>query len=214
MSDFVLMRTLHYHRLLHRYEADRADRRWQPRRPPRPSQRTVGVLGLGELGAACALDVASRGFTVRGWSRTAKAIEGVDAYAGRDQLHAFARGCDILVCLLPLTSDTRGILNAELFGALARDASLIHVGRGPQLVEVDLIAALNSGQLAAATLDVFAIEPLPPEHVFWSRSELTIVPHVAAFTHPETAARVVAGEIARIGNGRRPEGAVDRTAGY
>lgn len=214
MSDFVLMRVLHYHRGMHLYLRQQEAQVWTPIRPPRPNGRTVGVMGLGELGAHCACTLAEAGFRTRGWSRSAKAVEGVATFAGRDELPRFLEGCEILVCLLPLTAETRDILDAKLFAALPQGACLIQVGRGLQLVEADLLAALDAGRIAAATLDVFRQEPLPQGHPFWSRADITVVPHAAAFTYPETAAEVVAENVRRLQAGEVPIGLVDRALGY
>lgn len=214
MSDFVLMRVLHYHRGMHLYERHQRAQAWMPIRPPRPEERAVGVMGLGELGAYCARTLAGAGFRVRGWSRSARTLEGVETFSGAEGLAPFLDGCEVLVCLLPLTSQTQNILNAELFSQLPKGACLIQVGRGPQLVEADLLAAMDEGRIAAATLDVFRQEPLPAGHPFWSREGITVVPHAAAFTYPETAAEVVAANIRRLQAGEPPVGLVDRALGY
>lgn len=214
MSDFVLMRALHYHRGMHLYARQQAAQVWAPIRPPPPSGRTVGVMGLGELGARCARTLAATGFRTRGWSRSLKAIEGVETFAGAGGLPGFLDGCEILVCLLPLTPETRDILDAKLFSGLPHGACLIQVGRGLQLVEADLLAAMDEGRIAAATLDVFRQEPLAAGHPFWTQPGVTVVPHAAAFTYPETAAGVVAENIRRIEAGEAPVGRVDLALGY
>lgn len=214
MSEFALMRTLHHHRGLHRYERDQAVQVWRPERPPLNSQRVVGVMGLGEMGGRCALDLARMGFQVRGWSRRPKTLDGVATFHGEAGLAAFAEGCEILVCVLPLTPQTRGVLNARLFSRLAAGACLVSIGRGAHLVEADLLAALDSGQIAAASLDVFETEPLPKGHPFWDHPGVRVTPHVAAFTFPETAAPVLGDNIRRILNGEPVADLVDRDAGY
>ena len=214
MTEFVLMRVLHHHRGMHLYEQHQAAEVWRPARPPLVGQRTVGVLGLGELGAASAQRLANQGFRVRGWSRSLKQIAGVDCFAGPDGLSVFLSACEILVCLLPLTEETADILDRDLFALLPRGACLINVGRGQHLVEADLTAALDAGQLAAATLDVVRTEPLPAGHPFWADPRIRIVPHASAFTYAETAVGVVAENIQRIEAGLAPHGLVDRAKGY
>ncbi|WP_334164018.1 2-hydroxyacid dehydrogenase [Phenylobacterium sp.] len=214
MVEFVVMRTLHHHRLVHLYEQQQADAVWRPQRPPLTGRRIVGVMGLGELGGRCAQALAALGFQVRGWSRGPKAIEGVATFHGDAGLEGFADGCEILVCVLPLTPQTEGVLNASLFERLAPGACLIQVGRGAHLVEADLLAALDSGRIAAATLDVFRTEPLPAGHPFWRHPAVRVIPHAAAFTYPETAARVVAGNIGRLSRGEPVPDRVDLRAGY
>ncbi len=214
MTEFVLMRTLHHHRLLHRYERQQRDRVWRAIRPPLAGERTVGIMGLGELGRACAQSLLAAGFRVRGWARTARAINGVEVFAGDAGLADFAAGCEILICLLPLTPQTEGVLNAALFAQLAPGACLISVGRGAHLNEADLLAALEAGQIEAATLDVFRQEPLPADHPFWRQPGVTVIPHAAAFTYPQTAAPVLADNLRRVLSGEPVLGLVDRASGY
>jgi glyoxylate/hydroxypyruvate reductase A len=151
---------------------------------------------------------------VKGWSRAPKSLPQVESFAGRDQLPAFLSGTEILVCLLPLTPETQGILNAELFAQLPRGASLINAARGGHLVEADLPPAMESGQIGAATLDVFATEPLPAEHPFWGIARLYITPHNASDTDPRSGAWRVARQIARHLAGEPLEDVVDRDRGY
>ncbi|WP_374471822.1 2-hydroxyacid dehydrogenase [Phenylobacterium sp.] len=214
MVEFVVMRTLHHHRLIHLYEQQQAAAVWRPARPPLARDRRVGVMGLGALGGACARSLASFGFQVRGWSRGPREIAGVETFHGLAALADFAAGCEILVCLLPLTAETHDVLDARLFAALAPQACLIQVGRGAQLVEADLLAALESGQIAAATLDVFRSEPLPGDHPFWAHPRVRVIPHAAAFTYPETAAPVLAANLRRLLTGAPAEDVVDPGAGY
>lgn len=211
MVEFVLARVLHYHRLMPAYEAQQRQGVWRQLGAPLAQDRTVGVLGLGQLGAACALSLAANGFKVRGWSRTPKALPGVECLSGT--LADFLPPCDIVVCLLPLTAQTRGVLNAETFSCLS-GAALINVGRGGHLVEGDLVAALDDGHLANATLDVFEVEPLPTGHPFWSDPRITVVPHASALTPPRTAAPTLVANIRRHLAGSPLEDLVDRAAGY
>jgi glyoxylate/hydroxypyruvate reductase A len=151
----------------------------------------VGIAGLGVLGTSVARALAGIGYAVRGWSRSPKADlpEGVEAFHGDAARADFLAGCDTLVCLLPLTDATRGVLDAALFAQLPRGAQLVNVGRGAHLVEADLLAALDDGHIASAVLDAFVQEPLPPDHPFWRHPRITVTPHVATRTRPEAIAR-------------------------
>jgi glyoxylate/hydroxypyruvate reductase len=213
MAEFVLMRALHYHRQMPYYEERQRSHEWAPQRVGLAKERIVGVMGVGQLGYACAGALAAVGFSVRGWARS-KAVPGVRTFIGPDELPAFLAECEILVCLLPLTPQTEGILNRKLFAQLPRGAYLINVGRGGHLVEEDLIPALESRQLAGATLDVFREEPLPPNHPFWSHPRITVVPHISALTHPETAAAALVANLRRAIAGEPLTDVVDLEAGY
>jgi glyoxylate/hydroxypyruvate reductase A len=169
---------------------------------------------LGELGATVARALAEVGFQTRGWARSRKAIEGVRCFAGAEELAAFAAETEILVCLLPLTPETRGILSRHLFQMLPSGARIINVGRGDHLVEGDLLAALGSGHVAAATLDVFSREPLPADHAFWSHPKITVTPHVATWGSAATAVPHVAENIRRAMTGQRLLNQVDIKRGY
>jgi glyoxylate/hydroxypyruvate reductase A len=171
-------------------------------------------MGLGELGAAAARLLAAHGFQVLGWSRSPKAIAGVVSYAGRSELHTFLHRTEILVCLLPLTADTEGILDAATFAELPRGAFLINVARGRHLIESDLVAALDSGHLGGATLDVFREEPLPATSPLWGNPKVLVTPHVASYSVPATAADGVAANIRRVLAGEPPLHQVDRAQGY
>ncbi len=214
MSETVLACVLDWHRKHYRYRAQQRERRWRPLRQALASDRTVGLLGLGELGRDAAAKLAALGFGVCGWSRRPKALAGVECFAGEDGLRALLARSGALVCLLPLTEQTRGILNTEAFARLPEGACLINVGRGAHLVERDLIAALDSGHLAHAYLDVFATEPLPADHPFWAHPGITLTPHVAALTEPRTAAAVVAENVQRVRRGQTARDLVDLASGY
>lgn len=214
MVEYVLWQCLFHHRRVWELEAAQSCAAWRPHVYPAPWDRTIGILGLGELGATAAVKLVEFGFKVKGWSRTAKSLPQVECFAGRDQLPAFLSGTEILVCLLPLTPETEGILNADLFAQLPRGASLINAARGGHLVEADLPPAMDSGQIGAATLDVFATEPLPPEHPFWGIARLYITPHNASDTDPRSGAWRVARQIARHLAGEPLEDVVDRDRGY
>jgi glyoxylate/hydroxypyruvate reductase A len=180
MKEFVLMRVLHYHRLMPRFEAAQQSHIWTQLRAPLAQERRVGIMGLGQLGESCAKTLHALGFETLGWSRTRKTLEGVRCFAGEAQLAAFCAETEVLVCILPLTPQTENILDAKLFAQLPQGAYIINVARGAHLVDADLIAALDSRQLAGATLDVFRTEPLPPEHPFWTHPRISILPHISA----------------------------------
>jgi glyoxylate/hydroxypyruvate reductase A len=214
MSEYVMMAVLRYHRQVPQYEALQRECRWQQLPAPRARRTRIGVMGLGELGADAARKAMLFGFPVAGWSRSRKRIEGMESFAGMDELPAFLARTDILVCLLPLTPETRGIVNARTLGLLPRGAYFINAARGGHHVDVDLLAALESGQLAGATLDVFEPEPLPATHGFWRHPKVLMTPHAASFTNPETAAAQVVENIRRMRDGRKLLNVVDRRAGY
>lgn len=214
MVEYVSLAALALHRDFFDYVAQKAARRWNPIEVPPASARTIGVMGLGSLGCAVLERLATYGFRLRGWSRSPRSIEGVETFAGVDRLQPFLAGCDILVCLLPLTPATQGILNRELFAALPKGAAVVNVGRGPHLVDADLLAALDSGQLSRAILDVTEPEPLPSEHPFWTHPRIFVTPHVASMTQPETAAPILLENIRRHRRGEPLLGVVDRRRGY
>ncbi len=214
MEHYVLWQVLDHHRGFRTLEAAQREVRWIDQTYPAPWERTVGVMGLGTLGEACARLLKSFGFDARGWSRNAKSIEGVTVFAGMAEMRAFLDGLEILVCLLPLTPETRGILNADVFRRLKPGAGLINVGRGAQLNEADLLSALESGQLAAASLDVFAAEPLPENHPFWRHPRIFVTPHIASDVDPESSALAIKQQIERFEGGRGLAHVADRARGY
>ena len=214
MSEYVLTQVLRLHRLDFAYRAQQRGRVWRELQQPNAAERRVGVLGLGELGSDAARKLAVFGFKVAGWSRSERRLPGIESFHGPDGLIALARRSDILVCLLPLTQDTAGILDARLFAAMPKGGAIINAARGRHLVEADLLAALETGQLSAAVLDVFDQEPLPPEHPFWSHPKIIVTPHVAAATHAPTAAAGVAENLRRLSDGRPLINVVDLARGY
>jgi glyoxylate/hydroxypyruvate reductase A len=214
MAELVLTLALLYHRRLDLYDAQQHRRLWRMVLPQPASSTRIGVMGLGELGSAAARLLARQGFTVRGWSRSPRQLDGVTTFAGRAELGAFLTGTDILVCMLPLTAETENILDARLLARLPRGARLINVARGRHLVDADLLAALDDGQLAHATLDVFRTEPLPAEHPFWVHPRVRVLPHTASYSHADLAAGVVAENLRRLHDGLPLLHLVDRLRGY
>jgi glyoxylate/hydroxypyruvate reductase A len=214
MVEYATFAVLGLHREMPAYRRQQQMEQWQELQPRPAARRRVGVLGLGMLGQAVLAKLRGFGFDCAGWSRSRHAIEGVRCFAGEGELPAFLARTDILVCLLPLTSATRGLLDANLFAQLPRGAGLVQVGRGPQLVEQDLLAALDSGQIGDAVLDVCVPEPLPPGHPFWRHSRIWLTPHIASTTQPETAVDVVLDNLRRFERGEPMLGLVDRARGY
>lgn len=214
MAEYVAMSVLALHRHLPDYLHQQIDRRWQAIPETSPGERRVGVMGLGEMGRAALSAVGPFGFALRGWSRTPRFMEGVETFAGPDELVPFLAGCDILVCLLPLTAETRGILNADLFAALPRGAMLISAGRGGHLDTDALSAALDQGHLARAVLDVVPVEPLPADDPLWSHPRIILTPHVAASTDAAAAGRALIANVRRHLAGAPVIGLVDRVRGY
>lgn len=214
MSEYVQLQILRLHRQDPVYLAQQRERVWREWPQPNAAGRRVGVLGMGELGRDAALKLSVLGFDVAGWSRTERRLPGIACFHAAEGLRALLARSEILVCLLPLTPATEGILDARLFAGLPRGAAIVNCARGLHLVEADLVAALDSGQLSAAVLDVFRDEPLPPQHPFWSDPRILITPHVAAATHAPTAAPVVADNLRRLRQGRPLLHLVDRERGY
>ncbi len=214
MVEYVSLAVLALHRDFFDYVAQKSARSWNPLEVLPASARTIGVMGLGSLGRAVLERLASYGFRLRGWNRSPRSLQGVETFAGGEQLAPFLAGCDVLVCLLPLTPATQGILDREVFAALPTGAALINVGRGPHLVGADLLAALDSGQLSRAILDVTEPEPLPPEHPFWTHPRVFVTPHVASMTQPETAAPILLENIRRHQRGEPLAHVIDRCRGY
>ncbi len=213
MIEYVTGHVLRHH-LGTDIDLRRQSGQWDQRHVPLATERPVTVLGLGALGQACAQMLAQIGFAVTGWSQSAKSISGLRCLSGPQGLTEALRGAEIIVTLLPLTPDTTNILNLETLALPARGAVLINPGRGALIDDVALLAALDSGQIGHATLDVFRTEPLPPDHRFWSHPHITVTPHIASETRPLTASRVIAENIRR---GEAGEGflyLVDRAKGY
>jgi glyoxylate/hydroxypyruvate reductase len=214
MTEYALYGVLHWHRRMGEYAAQQARGEWRMHKAIHPCERTVGVMGLGVFGADIATKLATLGFNVCGWSRTKKALEGVETWAGPMEFDRFLSKSQILVNVLPLTDQTRGILNARLFDALPGKGALIHLGRGGHLNEGDLVAALDSGKLDWAMLDVFPTEPLPAESPLWPHPRVFVTPHVASQPVSDRAERLVIENFNRFERGEEPLGRVDLSAGY
>ncbi len=216
MNAYVTWAVVQQHRHMLAYVANASAARWEEQPITSPRGYRVGIAGLGALGLACAQALAGIGYQVRGWSRSAKnhLPDDIVPFHGEGQLAAFLSGCDALVCLLPLTPQTHGFLNADCFAMLPRGAHLINVGRGDHLVEADLLAAIASGQLGAATLDAFSQEPLPADHAFWREPRILVTPHVATRTDRSVIARQTLANLAAVQRGERPINQVDLDRGY
>jgi len=214
MTEYVVLHVLRHHRRQREIETNQRTEIWDVIETPTAPSRRVGIMGLGELGGAGARALAALEFDVAGWSRSPKEIPGVESFHGDFGMGAFLARSEILVCLLPLTPATEGILNTELLSKLPKGASLINAARGGHQVEEDILAALESGQLSEATLDVFREEPLPSGHPFWRHPRVTVTPHNASLTDPDGAVRQVLANIERIRRGEPPTNIVDPEAGY
>jgi glyoxylate/hydroxypyruvate reductase A len=214
MAQFVLAAVLRHYRDFVSFARAQKERRWHYIHPREAPTCNVGVMGLGALGATAAAELVRQGFKVRGWARTPKSLEGVEAFHGRPGLQPFLAQCEILVVMLPLTPETEGILDAKALALLPRGAKLVNVGRGRLVDEEALIAALRSGQVAEATLDVFRVEPLPAASPLWDFDQVLVTPHLASVAIPRTAARQVAENLRRLAAGEPLLNVVDPKRGY
>lgn len=214
MAEYVAMAALMLHRDMPFYLAEQRAGRWSHAKVLLCSERTVGVMGLGELGKASLERLRGLGFRTLGWSRSGAEIEGTRCFAGSGELESFLGQSEILVCLMPLTDETRGMLGAGLFSQLPQGAGLINVARGGHLVEADLLDALKSGQLRHAVLDVSDPEPLPENHPFYSHPAIVLTPHIAGVTRRETAVHSLIANVRRALAGEQMQGEVDRNRGY
>lgn len=214
MTEYVTFATLALHRHMLAYVAAQADGRWHPFDAVPARSRRVGVMGLGSLGRAALGKLGGFGFPLSGWSRSRAEIDCVRCYAGWEELGPFLAACDILVCLLPLTSETRRILNRSTFDAMPAGAAIINAARGGHVVEEDLIDALDRGQLSGAVIDVLQTEPAAADHPFWSHPRILLTPHTAAQTMAETAGPVLLDNVRRHRAGQPMVGRVERRRGY
>jgi glyoxylate/hydroxypyruvate reductase len=214
MVEYVTMSALALHRDLFDYMHAQAEAAWRPAEIRPASARTIGVMGLGVLGQAVLDRLGTFGFRRCGWNRSPREIPGVTCYAGPASLETFLAQCEILICLLPLTDATHHILDAHVFAALPRGASIVNVGRGGHVDQKALLDAIDNGYLARAVLDVADPEPLPASHAFWRHPRIVLTPHIASATQPETAAPVLLDNLRRHQRGEALQGVVDRRRGY
>ncbi|VVP83152.1 Glyoxylate/hydroxypyruvate reductase A [Pseudomonas fluorescens] len=212
--EYACFAVLSLHRQIPQYLHQQQARRWQDHLLIPAAQRRVGVMGLGNLGVAVLDSLRPFGFELHGWARSPKTLDGVHCHFGNDQLEPFLNQCDILICLLPLTDDTRGILNARTLAALPRGASLINLGRGGHLIEDALLQALDCQHLSHAILDVLNEEPPSPDHLFWQHPQIWLTPHVGAMTAPESAFEGLLANVRRHQAGEPLRGLVMRNTGY
>ena len=214
MSEYVVLQVLRLHRQDIDYRVQQEAEIWRELDQKNAAERRVGILGFGELGLDAARKLKCLGFDVALWSRTEKTVEGLVGYAGKAGFAALLSRSEILVCLLPLTAETEGILSSTTFAKLPKGAALINAARGGHLVEEDLLSALACGQLSGAVLDVFRDEPLPAGHPFWHHPRIIITPHIAAATHPPTAAPIILDNIRRFEQSRPLLHQIDPARGY
>jgi glyoxylate/hydroxypyruvate reductase A len=214
MAEYVCQAVIRHLREFDVSERDMAQGRWAFRKPRQRADFPVGVMGLGVLGTRVAQALRVFEFPVLGWSRSPKDVPGVQTLAGEDRFDAFLASCRVLVNLLPLTAATENILNRHTLSRLQPGAYLVNVARGGHLVEADLLALLDEGHLAGATLDVFRTEPLPPAHPFWGHPKLTLTPHTSARTLRDESIAQIAGKIRALAAGQPIAGVVNRSLGY
>lgn len=214
MQEYAVSQVLHWFRRFDDYQAQKQQGNWQPLEDYRREDFTIGILGAGVLGAKVAESLVAWGFPVRCWSRSKKSIANIASYAGNEELGDFLHGTRVLINLLPNTPQTVGIINKTLLEQLDNDAYVLNLARGVHLVEADLLAALDSGKIKGAMLDVFAKEPLPADSPLWKHPRVAITPHVAAVTRPNEAMTYIAKTINQIDNGETPTGRVSLDSGY
>lgn len=215
MMEYIVHWVLHFHRDMPTYARQQKKADWTQHENADTAKRTVGILGLGELGQAAAHALLMLGFdSIAGWSRTHKELPGIKSYAGSGELEAFLGRTEILVCLLPNTQATQGILNKDTLAKLPQGAFIINGGRGSAVIDADLIEALNSGHIQGAALDVFNDEPLSTDHPYWAMENVFITPHVASLTTADSAAQVIAEGIDALEGGFTPANVVDLDLGY
>lgn len=214
MAEYVCHALIRHTREFAAYDEQQKQCEWKTRPAIEREAWPVGVMGLGEIGARVAQSVAGFGYPTFGWSRTAKTLPGICTFAGSQELDAFLGQVRVLVCVLALTDETRGILNARMLGKLKPNGYLINVARGAHLVESELISMLDHGQLAGATLDVFQEEPLVPMHPFWLHPKITLTPHISAITQREESVAQIVGKMRALERGESIAGVIRWTRGY
>jgi glyoxylate/hydroxypyruvate reductase A len=215
MAQYSVLHVLMHYRQQRHFDALQQQHKWRQNYLSRPANKMrIGILGLGEIGTVIAGHLCDLDFAMAGWSRTKKEVRGVESFTGQDQLQPFLERSDILICVLPLTPDTRHILNKETFAMLPKDAYVINIARGGHINEPDLLAALDSGHLSGAALDVFETEPLPEDSPIWGHPKIMVTPHVAAISDPRAMAKVAVDGIAAFESGRPLQNVVDFKRGY
>lgn len=214
MTDYAVAATYRYFRSFDRYERNSRARRWDYVFAPSKADFPVGVMGTGVIGGNAARTLAALGFPVRGWSRSPRTIPGVESFSGPEGLIPFLEGCRLIVNVLALTEETRDIINRQTLSAMPKGSYVVNIGRGAHVVEEDLVAMLDSGHIAGATLDVVQTEPLPEDHPLNGRDDVLITPHCAGGIDPRTAAAAVIENMERALSGRPLLNAVDRARGY
>jgi glyoxylate/hydroxypyruvate reductase A len=214
MSEYVILAVLNHCRQFDDYRTDQSQKKWQPRIPLLTGDMRVGIMGLGQLGKDAAGKLSALGFAVNGWSKTPKSIKGVAGFAGARALNDFLSRTRILICMLPLTPQTEGILSRQTFDRLPAGAYVINVARGAHLIEDDLLAALDAGQLSGACLDVFDTEPLPADHPFWDHPKVKVTPHISSITFPRAVAPQIIDNYRRCQAGQPLLNVVDPSRGY
>ncbi|MDB5777257.1 MAG: glyoxylate/hydroxypyruvate reductase [Herbaspirillum sp.] len=214
MAEYATYGVMHYFRQFDRYAQQGRDGRWQPLPPRDKSSFRIGILGLGVLGTRIASALTHFDFPVQGWSRGPKQLAHVDTHHGADGLTQLLKTSNVLISILPLTDETRGLLNRDTLGQLPPQSYLINVGRGAHVDERDLLALIRSGHLAGAMLDVFGQEPLPPQHAFWKEPRITITPHISAITVRAESVEQIRSKIGALERNEKVAGVVDRDKGY
>jgi glyoxylate/hydroxypyruvate reductase A len=211
MSDFVLALVMDHIRNISFHHSNHA---WQPIPYKRIEKEHIGIMGLGIMGNAVAQTLLKNRFNTSGWAKTPKKLVGINTYSGEEQLEKFLNRSTILICLLPLTQETENILNKELFEKLPKGAYIINVARGQHLMEYDLLEMIDKGHLSGASLDVFRIEPLPQEHLFWDHPKIKITPHVASITNPHKVVHQLIDNYRRMKDGKEIKNTIERKLGY
>lgn len=214
MTEYVTGHVLRIHLQMEQQRKWQAAREWGRENPPLAKDRRVGIIGLGALGSDAAEKLTMLGFDVAGWSRSAKSLPGVRCLNGADGLDELLRRSEIVVLLAPQTAETIGLLNAERIAMMPRGSHIINAARGPLIDDAALLAALDTGQIASAVLDVFDTEPLPQSHPYWGHPSVTVTPHVASATRAETAAVTIVEQVRRFETGEPFQNIVDRQSGY
>lgn len=214
VREYAALHVLRFHRKLPEIEVAQKEHKWTQYVEPLAGDIIVGVMGFGNLGKPVAQSLHQLGYSVRVWARSNKSVDFAEVYVGNAQLEQFLKNCNIVVCLLPLTHETVNLLRRDFFDSMPGGSYLIHAGRGQQLIDRDLIDALDSGQLGGATLDVFREEPLPVDHPFWSHPKILITSHTAGFIDPDSGGQIIARNVRAFQAGEDIADAVDLIRGY